>query len=163
MWPLVPEAYSPAGDTCHKEKNADVFHFFFFLRFYLFMRDTHRERETGRDTGRGRSRLLTEQGAQRGTRSQVSRAEGSTKLLSHQGCPRCIPLLEENHDGASDCRWFLRGGRILGGFQCSAGFVHQPGGSVFTWSHDVGQHQWPARALDYGWDSIGLVYQAAEL
>ena len=29
-----------------------------FLRFiYLFMRDTHRERERGRDTGRGRSRL----------------------------------------------------------------------------------------------------------
>ena len=31
-------------------------HFFFFLRFYLFiLRDTHTER--GRDTGRGRSRL----------------------------------------------------------------------------------------------------------
>ena len=32
-----------------------VYLFFFFLRFYLFMRDTERER--GRDTGRGRSRL----------------------------------------------------------------------------------------------------------
>ena len=30
-----------------------LFFFFFFLRFYLFMRDTER----GRDTGRGRSRL----------------------------------------------------------------------------------------------------------
>ena len=30
---------------------------FFFLRFYLFIHDRRREREIGRDTGRGRSRL----------------------------------------------------------------------------------------------------------
>ena len=54
---------------------------------------THRERERGRDTGRGRSRLHAP-GAQRGTRSQVSRitpwAEGGAKLLSHPGCPRSL-------------------------------------------------------------------------
>ena len=37
----------------HMLKN--IFKGFFFLRFYLFIHERHRER--GRDTGRGRSRL----------------------------------------------------------------------------------------------------------
>ena len=51
------------------------------------MRDTERER--GRDTDRGRSRLHA--GSLTGTPSQVSRitpwAEGGAKPLSHRGCP----------------------------------------------------------------------------
>ena len=43
-----------------------------FLNFYLFMIVTQRERETGRDTGRGRNRLHAP-GAWRGIRSWVSR------------------------------------------------------------------------------------------
>ena len=50
-----------------KKKEND---FFFFFNFYLFMIVTQRER--GRDTGRGRSRLHAP-GARRGTRSRVSR------------------------------------------------------------------------------------------
>ena len=53
------------------------------------MRDTERERERGRDTGRGEASSM--QGARLGTRSRVSRitpwAAGGTKPLSHQGCP----------------------------------------------------------------------------
>ena len=60
--------------------------FFFFLRFYLFI---HRDRERGRDTGRGRSRHHTE--SLRGTQSRVSRitpwAAGGAKPLCHRGCP----------------------------------------------------------------------------
>ena len=52
----------------------------FFLIFYLFIHERYREREAG-----------SMQGTWHGTRSQVSRimswAEGSTKLLSHLGCP----------------------------------------------------------------------------
>ena len=60
-----------------------------FKRFYLFMRDPEREeREKGRDTGRGRGSM---QGAQHGALSWIPRiapwAEGSTKPLSHPGCP----------------------------------------------------------------------------
>ena len=51
------------------------------------MRDTQREAETQAEGEAGST-----QGAQRGTQSQVSRirpwAEGSTKLLSHLGCPQ---------------------------------------------------------------------------
>ena len=50
---------------------------------------TQRERERGRDTGRGRSRLHA--GCPMWTRSRISRitpwAEGGTKPLSHPGCP----------------------------------------------------------------------------
>ena len=45
--------------------------FSFFLNFYLFMIVTEREREGGRDTGRGRSRLHAP-GARCGIRSRVS-------------------------------------------------------------------------------------------
>lgn len=55
---------------------------------YLFMRDTHREREAETQAEGEASSM---QGAQCGTRSQVSRitpwAEGGAKLLSHPGCP----------------------------------------------------------------------------
>ena len=51
------------------------------------MRDTERER--GRDTGRGRSRLHA--GSLRRTRFQISSirpwAKGGAKPLSHPGCP----------------------------------------------------------------------------
>ena len=57
--------------------------FFFFLRFYLFIHEKHRER--GRDTG-------SIQGTRCGTWSWVSRitpwAEGSSRPLSHPGCPK---------------------------------------------------------------------------
>ena len=60
--------------------------FSFFLRFYLFMRDRERGAETQAEGEAG-----SMQGAQHGTRSQVSRirpwAEGSAKPLSHPGCP----------------------------------------------------------------------------
>ena len=46
--------------------------FLFFLIFLKFIYDRHRQRERGRDTGRGRSRLHAP-GARRGTRSRVSR------------------------------------------------------------------------------------------
>ena len=59
----------------------------FFLRFYLFMRDTEREAETQAEGEAG-----SMQGAQSGTQSQVSRtrpwAEGGAKPLSHLGCPQ---------------------------------------------------------------------------
>ena len=61
--------------------------FFFFLRFYLFIHERHRER--GRDTGEGEAGSV--QGAQRGSRSWVSKIipwpEGGTKPLSPPGCP----------------------------------------------------------------------------
>ena len=66
----------------------------FFLRFYLFIHEnTQRgEKERGRDTGRGRSRI--QQGAWCGTLSWVSRitpwAAGSAKPLRHRGCPKCF-------------------------------------------------------------------------
>ena len=59
---------------------------------------TQRERERGRDTGRGRSRLHAP-GARRGIRSQVPRiapwAKGGAKLLSHQGCPVFVLKFKE--------------------------------------------------------------------
>ena len=60
----------------------------FFLDFiYSFMRDTERAAET-----QGEEEAGPMQGAQRGTRSWVSRvtpwAEGSTKPLSHPGIPQ---------------------------------------------------------------------------
>lgn len=54
--------------------------------------------------------------------------------------------------GPSDCGWFQRGGRIFGCFQLSAKFAHQPEGSVFTQSHDLGSIRWPD-PLDCGRDS----------
>ena len=55
---------------------------------YLFMRDTETEREAETDTEEEAGSM---QGAQHGTRSQVSRitpqTEGSAKLLSQPGCP----------------------------------------------------------------------------
>ena len=58
------------------------FLFIYFLRLYLFIRDTQRERQAEEEAG-------SMQGAWRGTRSWVSRimpwAEGSTKPLSHWG------------------------------------------------------------------------------
>ena len=55
---------------------------------YLFMRDTHREREA-ETQAEGEAGPM--QGAQCGTPSRVSRitpqAKGGTKLLAHQGCP----------------------------------------------------------------------------
>ena len=48
-------------------------------------------RETGRDIGRGRSRLHSMQGARCGTGPRVSRTtpgtESGAKPLSHPGCP----------------------------------------------------------------------------
>ena len=65
---------------------------------YLFMRDTEREREREAET-QAEGEAGSMQGAQRGTRSRVSRimlwAEGSAKPLSHPGCRyniiNCIP------------------------------------------------------------------------
>ena len=61
---------------------------FFFFKIYL----RKSRSRGGRGRGKGRSRVPAEQGAQRGTRSQVSRitpqAEGGAKPLSHPGCPR---------------------------------------------------------------------------
>ena len=55
------------------------------------MRDREKDAETQAEGEAG-----SMQGARRGTRSQVSRitprAEGSTKPLSHQGCPSQLPL-----------------------------------------------------------------------
>ena len=67
--------------------------FFFFLRFYLFIHERHtqREAETQAEWEAGFT-----QGAQGGTQSWVSRitswAKGSTKPLSHRGCPSLDPL-----------------------------------------------------------------------
>ena len=60
----------------------------FFLRFYLFIHERPREKETqAQAVGEAGSM----RGIRRGTRSQVSRftpwAESSTKPLSHLGCP----------------------------------------------------------------------------
>ena len=66
-----------------------IFYFYLFIFkdfIYLFMRDTEREGKTQAEGEAG-----SMQGARRGTRSRVSRirpwAKGSTKLLSHPGCP----------------------------------------------------------------------------
>ena len=57
------------------------------------MRDTHREREREAET-QAEGDAGPKQGARRGTRSWVSRitpgAEGSTKSLSHLGCPLLV-------------------------------------------------------------------------
>ena len=64
---------------------------FFFLRFYLFIKDTGNKRET-ETQAEGEAGSM--QGAGRGTRSQVSRitprAAGGAKPLSHRGCPERI-------------------------------------------------------------------------
>ena len=66
---------------------------YFFKDFiYLFIRDTHKEREA--DT-QAEGEVGPMQGAQCGTQSRVSRimpwAEGGAKLLSHLGCPKfCV-------------------------------------------------------------------------
>ena len=66
---------------------SSYFFFFFFLRFYLFI---HRHRGREAET-QGEGEAGSMQGAWCGTRSRVSRittqAEGSTKPLSHPGCP----------------------------------------------------------------------------
>ena len=58
----------------------------FFKDFYLFMRDTERERQTQAEGEAG-----SMQGAWHGTQSPISRitpwVAGSTKLLCHRGCP----------------------------------------------------------------------------
>ena len=65
-------------------------HSFFFSDFiYLFMRDTHTEREAETQAEEEAGSM---QGARRGTRSQVSRitpqASGCAKPLRHWGCPK---------------------------------------------------------------------------
>ena len=66
--------------------------YYYFLRFYLFIHETDRGRERGRDTGEGEAGSM--QGAQRRTGSLVSRiwpqAEGGTKPLNYWGCPVII-------------------------------------------------------------------------
>ena len=67
------------------KKNCAQDNFFFFKDFiYLFMRDTRRKAETGREAG-------PMQGAHHRTPSRVPRimpwAEGGAKPLSHPGCP----------------------------------------------------------------------------
>ena len=61
----------------------------FFKDFYLFIHERHKEREA-ETQAEGEAGSM--QGARYGTRSRVSRitplAEGSAKLLSHQGCPQ---------------------------------------------------------------------------
>ena len=70
--------------------------FFFFLRFYLFIHETHTEKEREREREaetqeEAEGEAGSMQGARFGTRSQVSRirswAEGGAKPLSHPGCP----------------------------------------------------------------------------
>ena len=56
--------------------------FFLIFFFYLFMIVTQRDRERGRDTGRGRSRLHGP-GARRGIRSRVSRIAPWAKAVSY--------------------------------------------------------------------------------
>ena len=60
----------------------------FFLRFYLFIHERHREREA-ETQGEGEAGSI--QGAQHGTLTWVSRimpwAKGGTKPLSHRGYP----------------------------------------------------------------------------
>ena len=67
---------------------------FFFLRFYLFIPERHRERERGTDTGKERSWLHSIQGAWSGTQSQVSRttpwAQGGSKTAELPWLPRVI-------------------------------------------------------------------------
>ena len=69
----------------------------FFLRFYLFMRDTQREREAETQAEEEAGSM---QGAQRGTRSWdpriTPRAEGGPKPLSHPGCPKTFLLMNLN-------------------------------------------------------------------
>ena len=71
----------------------DFLFFFFFKDYFLFVRDTEREREREAET-QAEGEAGSMQGAQCGTRSQVSRitpwAEGVAKLLSHQGCPTLL-------------------------------------------------------------------------
>ena len=88
-WDWSPALYTPPA----------FFYFFFFLifffKFFLFIYDSHRERERGRDTGGGRSRLHAP-GAWCGIRSRVSRiapwAKGRAKPLRHPGIPRTTDL-----------------------------------------------------------------------
>ena len=67
----------------------------FFLIIYLFMIVTQRER--GRDTGRGRSRLHAP-GARRGIRSQVSRiapwAKGRRQTAAPPRDPKALCLID---------------------------------------------------------------------
>ena len=66
----------------------DIFLKTFFKFIYSFMKDTEKEREA-ETQAEGEAGSM--QAARRGTRSWDSRirpwAEGSTKLLSHLGCP----------------------------------------------------------------------------
>ena len=64
--------------------------FFFFFKNHLFIHERHRERERKAEA-QAEGEAGSMQGARCGTRSQDSRimpwAEGSAKLLSHQGYP----------------------------------------------------------------------------
>ena len=94
--------YTSCRPTLHLNviKTADFmlhvcYHDLFFkkdLFIYLFMGDAQREAETQAEGKAGST-----QGARRGTRSRVSRitlwAKGSTKLLSHPGCPLFLFLV----------------------------------------------------------------------
>ena len=69
---------------CEQVMSSFVFLFFIFLKIFIYLFICQRERErasTGRQSGRGRSRLPAEQGARCGTRSQdagiMTWAEGS--------------------------------------------------------------------------------------
>ena len=72
-----------------------IIYIFFFFFFVIHERHTEREAET-----QAEGEVGSIQGAQCGTWSQVSRiipwAEGSTKLLSHPGCPKGIIYKRKN-------------------------------------------------------------------
>ena len=64
----------------------------FFLRFYLFIHDGHRETERGRDTSTGRSRE-PDTGLDPRTPGSYPGPKAAAKLLSHPGIPRKFILI----------------------------------------------------------------------
>ena len=77
--------------------------FFFFLRFYLLIRERHTQREA-ETQAQGEAGSM--QGARRSTRSRVSRvtlwAEGGAKPLSQPGVPRMLSNRYLRGDGGAE-------------------------------------------------------------
>ena len=82
---------------------------FFFLRFYLFIHERHRAHAREAEI-QAEGEAGSMQGAQRVTRSQVSRimpwTKGGTKPLSHPGCPN-ITILKVPIDSQSVCNFLF--------------------------------------------------------
>ena len=72
--------------------------FIFFLKFYLFMRDTHRERQRHRQKEKQAPRREPDVGLDPGSPGSRPGPKAGAKALSHLSCPSSILLTKTSGD-----------------------------------------------------------------